>query len=124
MVDRTMTATQLQALRVINFGFTGTIIGVDSGHDTVSIRSVPNGSRIRYWRVWTALTTVVSCRGLPRKSQARTLPGRTVALLRRCRVATAHYCAAAPLGPCMRLSPHTARARPTWAGGWCRSVLG
>ncbi len=51
-------------------------------------------------------------------------PGSPGALLHRGRVATAHYCAAAPLGPCMRLSPHTARASPTWAGGWCRSVLG
>jgi transposase len=53
----------------------------------------------------------------------RDRPGRSGALLHRSRVATAHCCAAAPYEPCMRLSPHTAQASPTWASRWCRSPV-
>jgi hypothetical protein len=38
-----MSAVQLQASNVINFGVMGMIIGVGSGHDTVSMRPVPPG---------------------------------------------------------------------------------
>jgi hypothetical protein len=37
-VDRTTAATQPEASKVINFWFRGSIIGVGSDHDTVSIR--------------------------------------------------------------------------------------